>query len=317
MASEQPTGQPPVNQERPATPLADDDSGVINIPNDQVHPALSNARHPDQVQTHTVDINGRQEQWTTEKLIAEGQKSVAAQENFQAGAAAKKEASGAIAFQEDMQAAFKDGDTDAFRRAAAQMGVQGDEVERVVRSAFGEDEDENVVDSYLKESAEAGKPDTRSRPDQKVDYSHLSPDVQRALRTVETDRIGKIVDRALDSNETLAYNMKAQSPEGQTAIRRLVDEQIQRRLPDYGGDFGDGARILAEVIPDIEGTLKAIGTPGQRTHAGLGPSPGGGDTEIYPQQLPEHVSSSEGDTYEEHILKTLNYHHSRAERGAQ
>lgn len=314
----------PTNQQggegRPGNPLAEDDSTTLQIPSDSVHPAQSNAPHPDQTRLYPVVVNGKEEQWTIEKLTTEAQTGAAGREKFQEAAAIRKESAKALAIQEDLEMVFKDGSVDAFRRIGAQMGVPGDQVEEIAKKTFGvgDNEDEDVVNDYYEESSKAnkaGKTDTRSRDDGPIDYSRLSPDVQRVLREAEKTRIEGIVGNALDKDEIIAYNMTAQTPEGRTAIRQYVDEKIRGRLDSFNGDFGDGARILAEVLPEIREHLQALGTPGNRTHTGLGPAPGGGDTEVYPAKLPDHVSSSEGDAFEQNVLETMAYHQTQAERG--
>ncbi len=289
------------------------DDLAVNIPQDQVPQVIANAPHPDQTRTYPVTINGKAENWTLEKLTAEAQTGAAGREKFQEAAEVRKEASRALAIQEDLEMVFKDGDIDAFRRLGAQYGVPGDEVEKIAARTFGDEEDEDgeVVNSYLKEEAE-GK--TRSRQDEPIDYSKLSPDVQRVLREAEKTRIDVIVKNALDKDENIAYNMDAQTPEGKKAIRDYVDEKIRGRLDSFAGDFGDGTRILAEVLPEIKAHLQALGTPGQRTKTGLGQAPGGGDTEVYPSKLPDHVSSTEGDAFEQNVLETMAFHQAQAER---
>lgn len=312
---------------RPAervTPTAADDAGLINIPTDQVHPVLRNSPHPNQAQTFQVTVNGRQEDWTLDKLIAEAQQATAGRERFQEASQIRKEAAKALAIQEDMELVFKEGDLDAFRRIGAAYGIPGDEVEAIAQRTFAQDDednddddDDNVVQSYLKEEVAAKAAKTRSRQDGPVDYSRLSPDVQRVLREAEKTRIDGIVKNALDKDEIIAYNMDAQTPKGRRAIRDYVDEKIRGRLDSFNGDFGDGSRILADVLPEVRAHLQALGTPGKRTHAGLGHAPGGGDTEVYPTKLPDHVPSTEGDAFEQNILETMAYHQAQAERGKQ
>lgn len=296
-----------------------DETGLVQIPNDQVHPDLANSPHPAQTTTYPVQINGRVENWTLEKLTSEAQTAAAGREAFQDAAKTRKENAKAIAIQEDLEMVFKDNDIDAFRRLGAQYGVPGDEVELIAARAFGTDEDNDtedgkVVDTYRKDE-EAGKDKTRSRPEGPVDYSKLSPDLQRVLREAEKTRIDKKVTDALDKDEIIAYNMNAQTPEGRQAIRDYVDEKIRGRLNSFNGDFGDGTRILAEVLPEIKAHLQALGTPGKRTHTGLGHAPGGGDTEVYPSKMPDHVPSTEGDAFEQNILETMAFHQAQAERG--
>jgi hypothetical protein len=283
-----------------------------------VHPALANSPHPDDTKTYTVTVNGRQEQWGLDKIIAEAQTGAAGREKFQEAASLRKEASRALALQEDLEAVFE-GDIDAFRRIGAAMGVPGDKVEEEASKLFADgdddsDDDEDVIDSYLNDSSKGGR---ASNPNQPVDYSRLSPDIQRVLREAEMTRIEKIVNSALDKDEVVSYNMEKHTPEGRAAIRRYVDEKIRGRLDQFGGDFGDGARILAEVLPEVRDHLQALDTPGQRTHTGLGHAPGGGDTEVYPKKLPDHVPSTDGDAFEQNVLETMAYFQAQAERGKQ
>lgn len=286
----------------------------INIPQDQVPTLLANAPHPDQTQTYPVTINGTVEYWNLEKLTAEAQTAVAGRQAFQEAAVTRKENARALAISEDLEQVFKEGDIDAFRRLGAQYGVPGDEVEKIAARTFlddeGDDDDEEVVDEYLRQPARS-----RTQAPETVAYANLSPDVQRVLREAERTRISTIVTNALDKDEIIAYNMKAQTPEGVRAIRDYVDEKIHGRLDSFAGDFGDGSRILAEVLPEIRTHLQALGTPGQRTPTGLGQAPGGGDTEVYPTKLPDHVPSTEGDAFEQNILETMAFHQTQAERG--
>jgi len=293
------------------------DDGVIQIRPDDVHPALANAPHPDQNRTYTVTVNGRQEQWTLDKVIAEAQTAAAGREKFQEAAEIRKEAAKALAMQEDMELVFKEGDIDAFRRIGAAMGLEGDEVEQIARNTFRDDDvdedDEDAIEAYDRQV----RGQKRTSGDEKVGYDRFTPDVQRLLREGEEARMGKIIDFALDNDEVIAYNMAALSPEGQKAIREYVNDKVHGRLPEHHGDFGDGTRILAEVLPEIREHLQALGIPQRRTPTGLGASPGGGGTEVYPRQKPDHVSSLEGDSWEQNILETLSYHKGNSERASR
>lgn len=313
----------PANQERPATPLPQDDDGVTSIPATDVPAVLANAPHPDQTRMHDVTIDGERQQWTYEKLVKEAQTSAAGRKAFQDASEMRKENVRSAAIDEDLRAVFEDGDEDAFRRVGAAYDIPQGEIDEAVQNAFvddggSDDKDGDVVNDYLKEAAGAGKDTSRSRqPTGPVSYGDMAPDVQRALRGVESARMEKIIDQALDNDEAIAYNMKAHTPEGRAAIRSLVDEKIKGRLASYGGDFGDGTRILQEVLPEIKGLLDAVGTPGQQTNMGLGASPGGGSTAGHPPKKPDHVSSTEGDAWEQHILDDMVYRHDKAQRGQQ
>ncbi len=300
-----------------------DPNGVptINIPQDAVPTLLQNAPHPDQTRTYPVVVNGRAEQWTLEKLTTEAQTGAAGREAFQTAADQRKENARAIAVEEDLAQVFKDGDADAFRRLGATYGMDGTKVEELLKGGIeseeGEEEDEQVVATYLKEQADAIRSRKTDDVEVPINYSRFTPDVQRLLREGEKARIDKIVKIALDKDETIAYNMEAHTKEGRAAIREYVDEKIRGRLDSHAGDFGDGTRILAEVLPEIRTHLQALGIPGERTQTGLGHAPGGGDIEIHPTKLPEHVPSTEGDAFDQNVLETLAFHQSQIERGKQ
>lgn len=303
---------------------SEENSGTIQIPQDQVHPSLSNSPHPSMAQVHQIKVSGETREVTTAQLIEMAQKGTAASEKFEEAATTRKENATAIAVYEDLQTFFEEGDVDAFQRIGAQMGVPADQVAKVAADTFGtgsdsgdgntEEDDRHVVDDYDREIQ--GR-DTRSRDQNQgpIDYSRLAPDVQRALRIVEQQRMEKIVQSALDSDEAISYNMGRHSPEGQSAIRKYVDEKIRGRLASFQGDFGDGTRILAEVLPEVRDHLQALGSPRSLGPMGLGPSPGGGDSEVYPTQKPDHVPSTEGDAFDQHILETMGHYQAQAERG--
>jgi hypothetical protein len=258
-------------------------------------------------------VNGREEQWSLDKLIAEAQKGAAAQEKFQQAAETRKEAAKALSLQEDLEAVIQEGDPDAFRRLGASYGIPGDRVEEMLREFEDEGDNDDPEESFQRESKQQQRQSQQALSG--VDFNALSPDLQRIVLQAERDRIDTIVDAALDKDELIAYNLSRQTPEGRAAIREYVDEKIRGRLPQYGDDFGDGARILADVLPEVKRHLQALGTPGQRTQVGLGPAPGGLGTEAYPTKRPEYVPSTEGDAFEQNIAQLLAFHQGNAESG--
>lgn len=293
----------------------EDDAGLINIPNSAVHPDQKNAGMPNMAQVHKVKINGNEKEVTTQQLIDMAQKAESADEKFQAAAALSRENADAINMQADVKALFEDGDMDAFRRLGLKMGVDPADVERITQETFNSEEsDEDVIETYEKELRE--NPASKPQKTGPIDYSQLSPDIQRALRTVETDRIEKIVTAALDNDEVVTYNMEQYDATGQAAIRAFVDDKVRGRLDAFGGDFGDGSRILADILPEVRDHLQALGRPRQTGPMGLGHAPGGGDMEVYPKTKPEHVSSTEGEAFEQNILETLAWEQAKAERNS-
>lgn len=296
----------------------EDNAGVINVPNTEIPPVISSSPHPDMAQVHEVKINGEVQKMTVEQLIAATQKGGAADENFRKASDLTKENASAINLQEDfntIMGADDDAAEDAFRRIGEEMGVPQDEIDRITDETFGEEEEEgDPIDAY---DDEISTRRTQREPvnEGPIDYSRLAPDVQRALRMVENNRIKEIVQTAIDSDEVVSYNMKLHDVKGQAAIRAYVDEKIRGRLDAFGGDFGDGNRILAEILPEVRDHLQALGTPKSRGPLGLGQSPGGGDMEVYPKKRPDHVSSTEGDAFEQNILETIAYEQVKAEQG--
>lgn len=292
----------------------EEDSGTIQIPTESIHPDQSSAPHPTMAQVHQVKVNGETKEATTAQLIEAYQKGTSADERFQQAAQQTKDNAEAITTHADLQAWFKDEDPDAFRRLGAAMGASDEKIEGALRNNLGDDEesDENVVASYDKEIASRGATQPHSDNSGPIDYSRLAPDLQRVMREAEQTRMAGITQKALDNDEFISYNMKRLSPEGQKAMRNYVDEKVNGRLAQNRGDFGDGTQILPVVLQEMKAHLEALGTPGAQNPMGLGRSPGGGDSEIYPMQKPDHVPSSEGDAFDQNVLETMAYHHARA-----
>jgi hypothetical protein len=97
----------------------------------------------------------------------------------------------------------------------------------------------------------------------------------------------------------------------------MIDEKVRGRLDASDGKFGDGAQILREVIPEVRGTLEALGTSSRSTPPmGLGPAPGSHEASIYPTKPPDHVSSTDAG-FDEHITETLQHNVFKANQGGQ
>lgn len=309
----------------------DDNTPVVNIPPGAVPPQLLNAPHPSQTQLTRLVTDGREEMVTQEELVRRAQKGSSADSKFQAAAAQSKEADDAIRLKADLELLAETGDVSAFRRAGAAMGLSGDEVEEAARIVYeqmddgttspGKDQfDENTL---YEPKAQGGQMNVAQRMaileaeliktkalltgGRRTGFADLDQTLQTVVVDVEQRRVDKIIQNALDSDEVLAYYMKGYDEKGQQAIRDLIDEKVRGRLDDSDGSFGDGARILREVVPEVKKTLEALGTPNRLTpQLGFGPSPGGQGANIYPTKQPDHVSSTEAG-FEEHIAETLQH----------
>ena len=220
------------------------------------------------------------------------------------------------------------------------MGLSGDEVEeaaRIVYEQMGDDKtaspgedgfDENSL--YEPKTPTGGQMNMAQRmalleaeliktkallTGRRTGFPDLDETLQTVVVDVEQRRVDKIIQNALDSDEVLAYYMKSYDDKGQQAIRDMIDEKVRGRLDASDGSFGDGTRILQEIVPEVKKTLEAIGTPNRLTpQMGFGPSPGGQGANIYPTKQPDHVSSTEAG-FEEHIAETLQHNLFKATQG--
>ncbi len=315
----------------------DDGTPVVNIPAGAVPPQIMNAPHPAQTQLIRLVTDGREELITQDELVRRAQKGGSADSKFQAAAAQSKEADEAIRLKADLELLAETGDVSAFRRAGASMGLTGDEVEEAARIVYeqmdentnspGQDQfDENTL--YEPRTPQGGQMNMNQRMalleaelmktkallagDKRTGFADLDQTLQTVVVDVEQRRVDKIIQNALDSDEVLAYYMSSYDDKGRQAIRDMIDEKVRGRLDSSDGSFGDGTRILREVVPEVKKTLEAIGTPNRLTpQMGFGPSPGGQGANIYPTKQPDHVSSSEAG-FEEHIAETLQYNKYKA-----
>lgn len=288
----------------------DGTEGRIQIPIESVPEATGKAPHPMDKEVSVLKVNGKEIAATQAQLEEWAQKGMAADEKFREASETKKEAEAALALQADLEAVIKNDDEDAFRRLASTMQVPQEKVEELIQgSVLGEEDGEEDDDD---EDVLATVP-ARKGP---LGLEELHPDIQRALKIVERDRIEKIVQEALDNDDVVRYNMERRDEKGRQAIRSLVDEKIRGRLATTSGDFGDGSHILREVLPEVRTVLEALGSPEGPTPLGMGSAPGSGSGDVYPKKRPDHVPVSDAD-YDQSILETMAFHKANAERGSQ
>ncbi len=324
-----------------AMPMAQenhDNTPVINIPSSAVPPQLANAPHPGQAQMTEIIVDGQRQLVTHAQMVELAQKGVSSGNRYQEASVKSREAEEAIAFKSDMDLLAETGDISAFRRAGAHMGLTGDEVEEAARIVYAqmEGDDDDGEEAFDENTLYEDPPQRGGRvtPDQRIrlleleiqkmkagqgastKFGDLDESLQTVVVTVEQDRVNKIIQNSLDSDEVLRYYMSSLDPKGQQAVRNMVDEKVRGRLDASDGQFGDGTRILREIIPEVREHLEALGTPSRSTpQMGLGPAPGGtGGANIYPTKEPDHVPSTESG-FEEHIQETLNYNQFKANQG--
>lgn len=305
----------------PMAQEAEDQTPVVNIPSSAIPPGMATAPHPQQTGA-MVKVHGQDVQLTHEQLVTAAQKGMAADQKFQEAATQTKENAQAIAAFADMKLLAETGDIGAFRRAGAAWGMSGDQVESAAQIVY-ENTEEGSGESGESDENEVFRQDDARRggsgknwaaelaqvkasiDNKQVSLDDLSPDLQDALVNVEQVRIREIVQKSLDSDQTLRYYMDSYDAKGQEAIRGMVNDKIRGRLDASDGRFGDGAQIMQEVLPEVKNLLNAIGTPERTTpQLGLGPSPSGQGPDIYPMKKPDHVASSEAG-FEEHIGQAI------------
>lgn len=312
------------------TPVQQGDEEVVNIPAENVPPGQTMAPP----QTHeragaVLKVHGVDTEVSYEGLVTAAQKGMAADENFQSAAAETKKAESALQFQEDMQLVATSGDVNAFRRAGAALGIPGNRLEQtaefIEKNFASEGASQNASDPNIgpsipptdgKIAADWAKEIAALKAQidgKQVSLGNLSPDIQKALISVEEQRISGIIQKSLDKDPTLSYYMGRNEGKGRDAIRGMIQDKIKGRLNASDGRFGDGVAIMGAVLPEVRTLLDAVETPERSIPpVGLGPAPGGSGPSIYPAKEPEHVSSTESN-FEEHILELLAHNERKAQ----
>jgi hypothetical protein len=306
-----------------------DVSEALSVPASAVPHVLREAEVPKRA--FTIKVYGEEKRISEDELVKLAQKGAAADHKFQEVAAQLKEAGRDKAIVEDLRKMMENGDMEAFRRVGAAFNIPGNQVEEtaesikdyleIVQSDGEEDDEADPTQDVGAQTALARRlTDLETALKQistgEVKYGKLAPDVQRALRIVESERIDKNIRAALDKDETISYYMKVFDESGQQAVRKLVDTLVKTKLKAAGGDFGDdGAEIFKDVLPLVRETVEGV-AKAQRAipPMGFGPSPGGGnDVDVYPRKKPQYVPSGKPG-FEQNILDEMAYHLANASK---
>jgi hypothetical protein len=301
---------------------------ALQVPASAVPQVLRDSTSPKRA--YTIKVYGEEKTLPEDEIVKLAQKGAAADQKFQEVAAQLKAASKDKVIVEDIRKMMQEGDIEAFRRVGAAFNIPGDQVEEtaesikdyleIIEAGGNPDEPDDSGAGYTGDDVGAQVAMTRRMSDLEaavkqlstgeVKYGKLAPDVQRALRIVEADRINKNIKSALDKDETIGYYMKVFDEAGQTAVRELVDTLVKTKLQAAGGDFGDdGAEIFKEVLPIVRKTVEGV-AKAQRAipPMGFGPSPGGGnDVEVYPRKKPQYIPSSKPG-FEQNVLEEMAFH---------
>lgn len=254
-------------------------------------------------QVVTLKVDKEVKEMTLGQLKAQVQKGLSADKRFQEASDLRKEAEEALIIRSDVATMLQGGEdaVGAFERVASKMGISKEEIEEVKGTlTVGE------------QTPGAGAKPAGQEEEVPVGIQDLAPELQRAFLDAEQGRVEKIIQKSLDKDEDMCYYMKRYDADGQKAVRAMVDREITRRLAQSDGDFGDGARILSQVLPDVKDILKKVGSPERETppRGGLGPAPGGGSG-VHPAEAPKHVASTDPG-FEQNITDLM---HHRFEQG--
>ena len=242
---------------------------------------------------------------TQDDVFKAAQKGLKADLFLQESAQEKQRNAVARQFQDDVNLLTETGDPAAYRRAAATMGIPGDQVESALQEMAAKEAGKTQVNRPERPAAVPGatgtEGDWRQKLDtiqelvekRKVDVNNLSPDLQELLGELGERRTGEIIEKAIDTDEVLRYHMGVSDDSGQEAIRNMVWAECERHLQNNttDGRFGDGKAALKTAIPIVKTTLQALRSGPAIPPLSVGAAPGGGgDTfAIPPNTAPQRV----------------------------
>lgn len=270
---------------------------------------------------------GTDKQVTHEELLVLAQKGLGADEKFRTMAAEQKgwetqiaEAQDAVSFKEEFTKAVSGNDIEAFKNVARRLNIDEFGINAAVSTL------EQLTNQGQETSPSANAPPqnvpvgvgneaVQMADGAVIPFTRFSKPVQRVLRDAEEGRINRLRDTALDNHKELSYIIGKADDKQKSAILRMVDEKIDGRLTQTGGDFGDGSRILPGVCDEIAENLKTFGSLGDSVPPmGAGRSPGSGGLEVHPDKEPDHVSSTGSQAeFEQNILDELNHDQAKLE----
>lgn len=218
------------------------------------------------------------------------------------------------------------GDTGLFPKLAAELGLNAQEIAEAQRAMEDymnrggrrddrrddrgrptryswdeEDEEDDPVEEWERRTnPNPGKPP-------QIDYSRLSPDLQRLMVKAEQSRIREIVENALDKDEVIGYYMRTAGDRGRDAVQKIISREIGHYLKD-NPDFGDdGQDAMKQILPTVREIVENFAAPTTTGMSEFGAVPQTvGDLPRVPTKEPEYVPATSPD-FERHVLERLQY----------
>lgn len=275
---------------------------------------------------------------TAEEAVREMQKGIAGDARFREASEKAKEAEAqaaaaksALELQRDFDAMQNNNDEGAFRRVAAKLGWNTQQIEGAlqmrrqaeIRAAIGEGEgggsppaSEGAGDGetqYETVSAkdlavEVGKVLLPAlQKSMQVGVGNLDPKLRSALVKLVESNVEGSLEKTLDSDPQLSKLLKDDDAAFASEVSQLVKEEKQRRVA-AGRDMTDPSE-LADLVKTVRGRISRLRIGAAKTDApfvGLGSSGSGGDALHHSDQPPKRPKGGMDDPeYDNYLINAV------------
>ena len=151
-----------------------------------------------------------------------------------------------------------------------------------------------------------------------VRYSEVEPGMQKAIAAVHNHMMEESVRKALDSDETLSYNMKVLGPKARESVVSILKDQMERQIESEGDAFDYNWARVAQAAMAKAGPIVAPFFERPTPKAGMGPGSGFDNAVARPMKEPERVPAyADGEDYAAYIARKMVYNAQMAERETQ
>lgn len=176
------------------------------------------------------------------------------------------------------------------------------------------DEDDEEVDDDADMEIDDSSVSRRSP----VRYSEVEPGMQKAIAAVHNHMMEESVKKALDSDETLSYNMKVLGPKARESVVSILKDQMERQIESEGDAFDYNWARVAQAAMKKAGPLVAPFFERPTPSAGMGPGSGSDNFVAQPMKEPERIPAyADGEDYAAYIARKMAYNAQLAERETQ
>jgi len=173
-----------------------------------------------------------------------------------------------------------------------------------------DDDDDDDADMAIDDSSVSRKGPVR--------YSEVEPGMQKAIAAVHNHMMEESVKQALDSDESLSYNMKVLGAKARESVVSILKDQMERQIEAEGDNFDyNWARVaqaaLKKAVPIVAPFFERP-TP----VAGMGPGRGSDSFVAQPAKEPTRVPAyADAEDYAAYIAQKMAFNASAAERETQ